>query len=271
MFPGAPAVRAAKPIMSDERKPRRDSGGHITIPPELRAFGGKEGPGPARVREKSPGAEAMFTKIAGELGEEGSDVQVIDPDRGVGNASAYVGPLTVPEAVVGKGVTSKVKIDAGKVKSDPPPAMSVEGEGEGEGEGDSPWAKMPLPALDPGDLPSALLARPVEGGGVVESKRPEPKERRYGVLALAIGGAVLLGLAVVTVIKLGEVPEKPMGVVPAAVMSSGALPATATATATARRRQRQRGERRGRGSRRRAGRLRRGRWCRRCPARRCPR
>jgi hypothetical protein len=200
-----------------------------------------------RVREKSPGAEAMFSKIAGELGDEGSEVQVIDPERGVGNASAYVGPLKVPAPVVGRAVTSKVKIDAAKAKSDPPPAMAVievlDDGGEREAEA-SPWAKAPVMAIDAGALPSALLPKPVEGG-VVESKRPEPKERRYGVLALAIG-AVVVGLGVVMVLKMGEVPERPAGgAAPSRVAGSGGAPAgagappgaaesaTATATATA--------------------------------------
>jgi hypothetical protein len=99
-------------------------------------------------------------------------------------------------------------------------------------------------AIDAGALPSALLPKPVEGG-VVESKRPEPKERRYGVLALAIG-AVVVGLGVVMVLKMGEVPERPAGgAAPSMVVGSGGAPAgagappgaaesaTATATATA--------------------------------------
>lgn len=222
MLPGEPAQRAAEPIMSDEQKPRRDSGGHITIPPELRPFSAKEGANPVRVREKSPGAEAMFTKIAGELGDEANEVQVIDPERGVGNASAYVAPLKVPAPVVGKGVTSKVKIDAAKAKSDPPPAMAVIEVLDDVGAGEpaaSPWAKAPVMAIDAGALPSALLPRPVEGG-VVESKRPEPKERRYGLLALAIG-AVVVGLGVVMVLKMGEVPDRPAG---------GAAPSMAAAS-----------------------------------------
>lgn len=215
--------------MSDERKPTRDLEGHTTIPPELRSFGGKGGAEGARVRGKSAGAQAMFAQISEELGEEGQDVQEIDAGRGVGNARAYVGPVTVPAGAVGKGVTAKVKIDAGKAKSDPPPGLAAE---------ESPWAKEGPAVIAAGELPSALLPKTAEGG-VVESARPEGKDRRRGVVALVVGGVVALGLAAVTVSQIGGPKKAPQGAPlvgpssdPVGVASSSGVPSAPSSAST---------------------------------------
>jgi hypothetical protein len=190
--------------MNDERKPRRDSGGHITIPPELRPFSAKPAAEPERARVKGVGSEAILTQLAGELGDESKDTQEIDPTRGVGNLATAGAMNGLPAASRGKVVTAKVKIEPAKAKSDPPaPLAASPPDAEG-----SPWAKaLPMAPLA-SELPSSLLPKPAEAGGVVESKRPEDGEKRRGLAAIVIGAALLVLLGVVTMIKLGAGPTK---------------------------------------------------------------
>src|SRR5882672_3893498 len=111
--------------MSDDRKPKDDKLGSTTIPPELRPFVGRTAHPEAGRRSDNPAMDAAFAKIKEALGDDEDDTQELDPDRGVGNASAYIGPRGVPKPAPGRAVTAKVKIDPAKVKSDPPPAMGM--------------------------------------------------------------------------------------------------------------------------------------------------
>ncbi len=104
--------------MNDERKPQRDPIGHATIPPELRPFLDRTARAEEPQHRVDPVMDAAFAQIDDAIGE---DVQEIDPDVGVGNASAYVGPALVRDGARGKAFTAKVKIIESGAKSDRPP------------------------------------------------------------------------------------------------------------------------------------------------------
>ena len=105
--------------MNDERKPKQEPIGHATIPPGLRPFLVRTAQAEEHQHRKDPGMDAVLAKINDAIGE---DVQEIDPDVGVGNASKYVGPALVPDGATGKAFTAKVKIAESKAKSERPPA-----------------------------------------------------------------------------------------------------------------------------------------------------
>jgi hypothetical protein len=100
--------------------------GHATIPPGLRPFLARTAPVEEPQRRDDSAMDAEFAKINDAIGE---DVQEIDPDVGVGNASKYVGPALVPDGAKGRAFTAKVKIAEGKAKSDRPPAPANDGGG----------------------------------------------------------------------------------------------------------------------------------------------
>jgi hypothetical protein len=122
--------------MSDEPKPKQEPIGHATIPPALRPFLVRTAPAEAHPHRKDAGMDAVLAKINDAIGE---DVQEIDPDVGVGNASKYVGPAAVPDGARGKAFTAKVKIieraaegdraaakDGGANEADDEPTMEQE-------------------------------------------------------------------------------------------------------------------------------------------------
>jgi hypothetical protein len=94
--------------MNHKRNPLLDPNGHATIPPDLRPFlEENDGEEEEAERAKNPAVNAAFVQIQDAIGE---DVQEINPDVGVGNKSAYVGPALVPGGAKGRAFTAKVKI-----------------------------------------------------------------------------------------------------------------------------------------------------------------
>jgi DNA polymerase-3 subunit gamma/tau len=185
--------------MNDERKPKQDPIGHATIPPALRPF--LEGTTPMKEKPhgKNPAVEAAFAQINDALGE---DVQEIDPDVGVGNASAYVGPMLVPDGAKGRAFTAKVKI----VKSDRLPVAAEDAEEAGEEAGrESPWASPAAAAVVPAVVLPSSPAPPVSLPEKENEKEKESASSRKGrsrgraiaVAIAALGVVLALGVRIV--------------------------------------------------------------------------
>jgi hypothetical protein len=178
--------------MNDDRSPKPDPIGHATIPPELRPFLGATAQAEEQRHRTDPTMDAAFAQIHDALGE---DVQEIDPDLGVGNASAYVGPALVPDAAKGKAFTAKVKIVERQAKSDPLPAPTNDGE---RAAGESPWASDATAVVPAAVLPSSHAPRaavPVAEGAAPGSGGS--RGRAITVAIAALGIMVFVGVWIV--------------------------------------------------------------------------
>lgn len=173
--------------MNDERKPKQDPIGHATIPPALRPFLGGTAPVKEESHGKNPAVEAAFAQINDALGE---DVQEIDPDVGVGNVSAYVGPMLVPDVAKGRAFTAKVKIG----ESDRLPVAAEDAEEAGR---ESSWASSAASAVVPAVV---LPSSPAPPGSVPEKENEKEKESASSREGRSRGRAIAVAIAVLGVV-----------------------------------------------------------------------
>ncbi len=174
--------------MNDERKPKQDPIGHATIPPALRPFLVGTTPVKEEPHDKNSAMEAAFAQINDALGE---DVQEIDPDVGVGNVSAHVGPMLVPDGAKGRAFTAKVKI----VESDRLPAPAEDAEKEAGRE--SPWASPAAAAVVPAVVLPSSHAPPVL---VPEKENEKEKESASSREGRSRGRAIAVAIAALGVV-----------------------------------------------------------------------
>jgi hypothetical protein len=212
--------------MNDDRNPGPDPIGHATIPPDLLPFLRETPQAEEEHHATDPRMDAAFAQIDEAIGE---DVQEINPDLGVGNASAYVGPAVVPDAAKGKAFTAKVKIIERHATRNPLPVPAPANDGEKDTTQDrappssrgglrldgrtarlmaqagaekaaeeSPWASDAAAVVPAAVLPSSHAPR--GSAPKVESASPGTGGSRGRAIALAItalGIVVLVGVWVV--------------------------------------------------------------------------
>jgi hypothetical protein len=200
--------------MNDHRKPKQEPIGHATIPPGLRPFLARTAPVEEPQRRDDSAMDAEFAKINDAIGE---DVQEIDPDVGVGNASKYVGPALVPDGAKGKAFTAKVKIAEGKAKSDRPPAPANDGGGaERDREDETTLDRAPPSSrggLRLGGRTARLMAQaaaehapPVSVPGS-EKRASEVGRSRGRAIAVAIGALGVVVMVALWVVRKGPEPQ----------------------------------------------------------------